>query len=300
MMIPRLRSLVARRRAAGSSDEIQNLRKTLERRRLISAKLVAFAPYLRTLLVIAGLLYTLALPHQLLGRGHYIDENALQPGQVSRGDPGAHFKPIWLTKPPGASPRSTRTGTGPTFTLPTVTLTAPPTGTSFPSTGARHKGRSGDETSAHISAPPAAGLAQSKTLSRTSACRLRSRTTILTSLQLLCVMCNTSNRQVSRDFRPRSLRTSSPLECLREQRLRGPCSAENGRSRSDRPERIVAQPRSRTRRDSADEHPGRVALVGHCKLLQEYARPSLARDKREADQNDLAQSTRCGQRISSL
>lgn len=50
-------------------------------------------PVLRTALILAGFVYMLALPFPgkgkgkgggFLGRGHYVSENALQPGQVSR------------------------------------------------------------------------------------------------------------------------------------------------------------------------------------------------------------------------
>lgn len=38
----------------------------------------------RTLLLIAGYLYILALPYKRLGRGTYISENAIQPAQVRK------------------------------------------------------------------------------------------------------------------------------------------------------------------------------------------------------------------------
>ncbi|BGP58138.1 Glycosyl phosphatidyl inositol protein transamidase complex subunit [Rhodotorula sphaerocarpa] len=82
-MISRIRRILDRRRSPGAADETQQLRIAMQRRDAILARILSFAPYLRTLLVVAGLLYTLALPHQLLGRKHYIDENALQPGQVN-------------------------------------------------------------------------------------------------------------------------------------------------------------------------------------------------------------------------
>ncbi|GAA5989951.1 hypothetical protein JCM10908_002393 [Rhodotorula pacifica] len=82
-MIPRLRRVLDRRRNSKPADEAEALRKALTRREAIVGRILAFAPLLRTLLVVGGLLYTLALPHRSLGRGHYVDENALQPGQVN-------------------------------------------------------------------------------------------------------------------------------------------------------------------------------------------------------------------------
>ncbi|KWU44358.1 GPI-anchor transamidase [Rhodotorula sp. JG-1b] len=82
-MISPIRRILDRRRTQKPVDETETLRKTLRRREAIVDRILALAPLLRTLLVVAGLLYTLALPHKSLGRGHYVDENALQPGQVN-------------------------------------------------------------------------------------------------------------------------------------------------------------------------------------------------------------------------
>ncbi|KAG0666333.1 Glycosyl phosphatidyl inositol protein transamidase complex subunit [Rhodotorula mucilaginosa] len=82
-MISPIRRILDRRRTQKPVDEAETLRQALKRRQAIVERILAFAPLLRTLLVLAGLLYTLALPHKSLGRGHYVDENALQPGQVN-------------------------------------------------------------------------------------------------------------------------------------------------------------------------------------------------------------------------
>ncbi|GAA5895626.1 hypothetical protein JCM5296_003765 [Sporobolomyces johnsonii] len=79
----RLRALLSRSSASGSSDPAETVRKTLIRRKRVIDRLVSFAPHLRSLLILVGVLYTLALPYKGLGRGHYISENALQPAQVN-------------------------------------------------------------------------------------------------------------------------------------------------------------------------------------------------------------------------
>ncbi|GAA5846836.1 hypothetical protein JCM3766R1_004665, partial [Sporobolomyces carnicolor] len=61
----------------------ESVRKTLVRRNKLVERAIDFAPHLRTLLFVAGILYALALPLPQLGRGHYISENALQPAQVN-------------------------------------------------------------------------------------------------------------------------------------------------------------------------------------------------------------------------
>lgn len=61
----------------------ESVRKTLVRRNKLVERAIDFAPHLRTLLFVAGILYALALPLPQLGRGHYISENALQPAQVT-------------------------------------------------------------------------------------------------------------------------------------------------------------------------------------------------------------------------
>ncbi|GAA6021521.1 hypothetical protein JCM10207_005789 [Rhodosporidiobolus poonsookiae] len=83
-MASRLKALLNRRAAPPTTDDpAEALRPTLLRREKLVSRILAFAPYLRTLLVTAGLLYTLALPYKDLGRRHYISENALQPGHVN-------------------------------------------------------------------------------------------------------------------------------------------------------------------------------------------------------------------------
>ncbi|GAA5936961.1 hypothetical protein JCM1841_003932 [Sporobolomyces salmonicolor] len=79
----RLRALLSRSRASGSSDPAESVRRALIRRKRVIDRVVSFAPHFRSLLVLAGVLYTLALPYKGLGRGHYISENALQPAQVN-------------------------------------------------------------------------------------------------------------------------------------------------------------------------------------------------------------------------
>ncbi|BGP27529.1 Glycosyl phosphatidyl inositol protein transamidase complex subunit [Rhodotorula toruloides] len=64
-------------------DEGVAIQRGLVRRSKVVNRIIAFAPLVRTLLVVAGLLYMLALPSKGLGRRHYISENALQPGQVN-------------------------------------------------------------------------------------------------------------------------------------------------------------------------------------------------------------------------
>lgn len=68
------------------------LRTTILRRQRVLDKLSLAVPWIRTALILAGFAYLLALPFPgegrgkqggFLGRGHYVSENALQPGQVS-------------------------------------------------------------------------------------------------------------------------------------------------------------------------------------------------------------------------
>ncbi|GAA5985963.1 hypothetical protein JCM5350_007822 [Sporobolomyces pararoseus] len=82
-MASRLKTLIGRFSSKASTDPVESVRKTLVRRNKIVSRLITFAPHLRTLLFIAGLCYTLALPLTELGRKHYISENALQPAQVN-------------------------------------------------------------------------------------------------------------------------------------------------------------------------------------------------------------------------
>ncbi|BGP03344.1 GPI transamidase component GAA1 [Rhodotorula toruloides] len=83
-MASRLKALL--RRPGGTEvprDELATFQRALVRRSKVVKRIVAFAPLVRTLLVVAGLLYMLALPYKSIGRRHYISENALQPGQVN-------------------------------------------------------------------------------------------------------------------------------------------------------------------------------------------------------------------------
>ncbi|GAA5827560.1 hypothetical protein JCM11251_001733 [Rhodosporidiobolus azoricus] len=82
-MASRLRALLGRSSISISDNPADAIRPALLRRQKVISRLVAFGPYLRSLLVVAGLLYTLALPYKGLGRKHYISENALQPGNVN-------------------------------------------------------------------------------------------------------------------------------------------------------------------------------------------------------------------------
>ncbi|GAA5911383.1 GPI-anchor transamidase subunit GAA1 [Sporobolomyces salmoneus] len=82
-MASRLKALLSRSSSSTPPDPAEVVRKTLVRRNKLISRLFAFAPHLRTLLFVAGVLYTLALPLPELGRRHYISENALQPAQVN-------------------------------------------------------------------------------------------------------------------------------------------------------------------------------------------------------------------------
>ncbi|GAA5930593.1 GPI-anchor transamidase subunit GAA1 [Sporobolomyces koalae] len=81
-MASRLKALLSRSKAS-PVDPIESVRKTLIRRNKLLSRLDSIAGHLRTLLFLAGVLYTLALPLPELGRRHYISENALQPAQVN-------------------------------------------------------------------------------------------------------------------------------------------------------------------------------------------------------------------------
>ncbi|KAL5489781.1 GAA1 [Sanghuangporus weigelae] len=74
-----LAALKARtRNALGSMKDAR-----IRRRRLLSSFLAQWTPQICVLLYIIGYAWLLILPSSLLGRGVYIDENALQPGQVN-------------------------------------------------------------------------------------------------------------------------------------------------------------------------------------------------------------------------
>lgn len=80
----RLRTAVhSFRQRRASTDPATALRASLIRRARLLTILANLLPLVRTLLLLAGLVYTFLLPWQGLGRGHYVSENALQPGQVS-------------------------------------------------------------------------------------------------------------------------------------------------------------------------------------------------------------------------
>lgn len=68
-------------RPSGTPSTI--IRNSVLRRQKILDKIDVFLPYLSSLLITVGFLWMLALPSALLGRGHYVSENALQPAQVS-------------------------------------------------------------------------------------------------------------------------------------------------------------------------------------------------------------------------
>ncbi|KAH8116816.1 Gaa1-like protein [Phellopilus nigrolimitatus] len=55
----------------------------VRRRRALSSFITRWLPQIRVLLLAVGYLWLLVLPSSLLGRGIYIDENALQPSQVN-------------------------------------------------------------------------------------------------------------------------------------------------------------------------------------------------------------------------
>ncbi|GAA6039388.1 hypothetical protein JCM8097_002829 [Rhodosporidiobolus ruineniae] len=83
-MASRLKAFLASRRGGPASDDpVDAIRPALLRRHKLIDRVLVFAPLLRNLLILAGLLYTLALPYKGLGRKHYISENALQPGNVN-------------------------------------------------------------------------------------------------------------------------------------------------------------------------------------------------------------------------
>ncbi|KZS91133.1 Gaa1-like protein [Sistotremastrum niveocremeum HHB9708] len=76
-------SIVQKVKAILSRDEITSAKLRLQRRRRITNFLVQRMTLLRALLYVAGYTWLLLLPLPQLGRGIYIDENALQPGQVN-------------------------------------------------------------------------------------------------------------------------------------------------------------------------------------------------------------------------
>lgn len=92
-MATRLKALLGRGTPTAPLSEQASLRRALVRRQKLVDRLFAFAPHLRTLLLVAGLAYTLALPYKGLGRKHYISENALQPGHVRRVSPSSARPP---------------------------------------------------------------------------------------------------------------------------------------------------------------------------------------------------------------
>lgn len=85
-----------RSRFTTPSDPHATLRTSLLRRQRLLTRLTALLPWFCRLLILLGLCWTVALPwreeyvtaagkrkYKGLGRGHYVSENALQPGQVS-------------------------------------------------------------------------------------------------------------------------------------------------------------------------------------------------------------------------
>lgn len=98
-------------RPTGTPTEI--VKASLLRRRRLLRLAALYLPYFRIGLVSVGFLYLLALPLGLLGREHYVSENALQPAQVSLRR--RHPDERTLTS---KRDRSIHTGTGQTCTLP--------------------------------------------------------------------------------------------------------------------------------------------------------------------------------------
>ncbi|KAG9126667.1 Glycosyl phosphatidyl inositol protein transamidase complex subunit [Ceratobasidium sp. 392] len=66
-----------------SSDEGAGRAKAIARRRVIFALVARVLPWIRIAMFAAGALWILLIPMANMGRGTYIDENALQPGQVN-------------------------------------------------------------------------------------------------------------------------------------------------------------------------------------------------------------------------
>ncbi|KAK4053579.1 Glycosyl phosphatidyl inositol protein transamidase complex subunit [Microbotryomycetes sp. JL221] len=89
LFVSKIRSTLQQRRQTRLSINVNNrdtyssIRSSLLRRNKITSKLATYLPWLRTLLVLSGLVYLVALPAKPLGRRHYISENALQPAQVN-------------------------------------------------------------------------------------------------------------------------------------------------------------------------------------------------------------------------
>ncbi|EPQ58341.1 Gaa1-domain-containing protein, partial [Gloeophyllum trabeum ATCC 11539] len=72
-------SLLSRLRRGGGDANVARI----QRRRALSATLWKRLPYIKVTLLVVGLLWMLLIPLPMLSQGTYIDENALQPGQVS-------------------------------------------------------------------------------------------------------------------------------------------------------------------------------------------------------------------------
>ncbi|KAG8741070.1 hypothetical protein FRC12_015801, partial [Ceratobasidium sp. 428] len=64
-----------------SSDEGAGRAKAIARRRVVFALVARVLPWLRIAMFTAGALWMSLIPLANMGRGTYIDENALQPGQ---------------------------------------------------------------------------------------------------------------------------------------------------------------------------------------------------------------------------
>lgn len=65
-----------------TGDASVRLSLSIQKRQRLLARVGALVPLFRSLLVVAGTAYLLALPSPLFERGHYVSENALQPSQV--------------------------------------------------------------------------------------------------------------------------------------------------------------------------------------------------------------------------
>lgn len=77
-----LLSLAASAFRRGKVDVDESLRRSLRRQDKLVRRFAALLPAVQWLLLVAGFAYLVMIPTQRLGRGHYISENALQPGHV--------------------------------------------------------------------------------------------------------------------------------------------------------------------------------------------------------------------------
>ncbi|KAK4700672.1 GPI-anchor transamidase subunit GAA1, partial [Phenoliferia sp. Uapishka_3] len=66
-----------------SGDPDARMTASIQKRQKLIKRVQRAVPHFRTALVVAGSIYLVALPSELLARGSYVDENALQPAQVN-------------------------------------------------------------------------------------------------------------------------------------------------------------------------------------------------------------------------